>query len=89
MDRNEAIVRLVEYAVSKGLIEECDRVWAVNSILETLKLDSFEAPAWFEWEEAPGEMELAPILEVLLDDAYQRGVLEENSVVYRDLLDTA
>ena len=28
------------------------------------------------------------MLEVLLDDAHQRGVLKENSVVYRDLFDT-
>ena len=33
-------------------------------------------------------MELAPILEELLDDAHDRGVLTENSVVYRDLFDT-
>ena len=26
------------------------------------------------------------ILDTLIDDAYERGVLEENSVVYRDLL---
>ena len=30
---------------------------------------------------------MAQILDVLLDDAYQRGVLQENSVVYRDLFD--
>ena len=31
---------------------------------------------------------MAPVLAELLDDAYARGVLAENSVVYRDLFDT-
>ena len=33
-------------------------------------------------------MNLTELLDALLDDAYERGVLEENSVVYRDLFDT-
>ena len=48
-----------------------------------MKLDSYTDPGQ-EWE----ELELAPILEELLNDAYARGVLAENSVVYRDLFDT-
>ena len=51
--------------------------------MDTLKLDSYTDPGQ-EW----GEIELAPVLEELLDDAYARGVLTENSVVYRDLFDT-
>ena len=34
------------------------------------------------------EAGLTEILDTLIDDAYERGVLEENSVVYRDLFDT-
>ena len=83
MDRNEAITKLVDYAVQEGLVEENEYIWAVNTILDALKLDDF-TPA------APdsGTVELAPVLEALLDDAYDRGVLTENSVVYRDLFDT-
>ena len=32
----EAINSLVAYGVKEGLIEECDKVWAVNRILEIL-----------------------------------------------------
>ena len=80
---DDAISKLITYAERTGLIEPCDRVWAVNSILDVLKLDSYTEPDR-EW----GEIELAPVLEELLDDAYARGVLAENSVVYRDLFDT-
>ncbi len=80
-----AISKLTDYAVRTGLIEECERVWAVNTILDVLKLDSYTEPER-NWD--VDSLELAPILEELLDDAYARGVLTENSVVYRDLFDT-
>ena len=80
---DKEVSQLAAYALRTGLIEENEYIWAVNTILDTLRLDSFTDPGQ-EW----GELELAPILERLLDDAYQRGVLSENSVVYRDLFDT-
>ena len=83
MERDEAISKLISYALHTGLIEPCETTWAVNTILDALKLDSFAGP-----EPRDEAVELAPVLEALLDDAHQRGVLEEDSVVYRDLLDT-
>ena len=80
---DEAVSKLVTYALRTGLIQENETVWAVNTVLDALKLDSYTDPGK-EWE----ELELAPILEELLDDAHARGVLAENSVVYRDLFDT-
>lgn len=80
-----AIAKLIDYALQRGLIEECEYTWAVNMILDVLKLDTYSEP---ERTWSPESVELAPVLDELLDDAYKRGVLEENSVVYRDLLDT-
>ncbi len=81
---NEAISKLISYARRTGLIEENERIWAANAVAEVLKLDSC-ADTGAEWDGS----RLAPVLDELLDDAYARGVLAENSVVYRDLLDTA
>ncbi|MGI5962507.1 MAG: UDP-glucose--hexose-1-phosphate uridylyltransferase [Lawsonibacter sp.] len=78
-----AVSKLATYALRTGLIEACEYTWAINTILDVLKLDSYTDPGQ-EW----GELSLAPILDQLLDDAYARGVLTENSVVYRDLFDT-
>ena len=80
---HEAVSKLAAYALQKGLIGESETIWAVNTILDVLKLDGYADPGQ-EW----GDVELAPVLEELLDDACQRGVLAENSVVYRDLFDT-
>ena len=80
-----AIAKLADYAICTGLVEECERTWAVNTILDVLKLDSYSEPPR-DWD--PDTVELAPVLEELLDDACARGVLAENSVVYRDLFDT-
>ena len=37
---NTAITKLVNYAVKNGLMEECDRVYAVNRLIEALGLDA-------------------------------------------------
>ncbi len=80
---NDAVSKLASYALQRGLIEESEYVWAINTILDALKLDGYTGPG-----QTYGDIELAPVLEELLDDAYARGVLTENSVVYRDLFDT-
>ena len=78
------IQALVAYALDTGLIEPCEQVWAVNTLLEALGLDSYTEP------ETPAErpVDLPVVLTALMDDAHARGVLKEDSVVYRDLFDT-
>ncbi|MBD5118032.1 MAG: UDP-glucose--hexose-1-phosphate uridylyltransferase [Clostridiales bacterium] len=78
-----AIEKLADYAIQKDLIDPEDRTWAINTILDVLKIDSY-TDSHQKW----ADIELAPVLDELLDDAHERGVLTENSVVYRDLLDT-
>ena len=81
---DKEIAALVAYAERTGLIEPCERAWAVNTLLEGLGLDSYTAPE----EPVSGDIDLAKTLEALMDDAHARGVLKEDSVVYRDLFDT-
>ena len=81
---NEAISKLVTYALRTGLISQQETIWATNAILEVLKLDSYADPG-VEW----GDIDLSAVLDELTDDAYARGVLAENSIGYRDLFDTA
>ena len=80
---DEAISKLVTYARRTGLIGEGETIWAVNTILDVLKRDSYADPGR-EW----GEIDLAAVLEELTDDACARGMVTEDSVVYRDLFDT-
>ena len=79
----EAIKKLVQYGLDTGLIQERDRIYATNQILDVLGMDSYEEP-----ETAEGEICLEEVLKELLDHAHETGVLAEDSVTYRDLFDT-
>jgi UDPglucose--hexose-1-phosphate uridylyltransferase len=81
---NFEIERLVQYALMKGLIEEEDVIYSRNRVLEVLGLDDFKNVEVSEEEvESPVE-----ILNNILNWGYKTGILENNTPVYRDLLDT-
>ncbi|WP_024613156.1 UDP-glucose--hexose-1-phosphate uridylyltransferase [Clostridium sp. Ade.TY] len=78
------IDRLIKYSVMKNLIECEDEVYIRNSLLELFKLDDYEASdIEDEVLNTP-----TPILESLLDYAYEKGLIEYNTPIYRDLFDT-
>ena len=77
---DQAIADLVQYALDTGLVEEADRVWAVNGLLEDLGLS--------DWEEIPGRVRpLEEILGEILDWAVAQGRIEDGTTS-RDLFDT-
>ena len=78
------IKELVSYAVACGLIEEADRTYATNCLMETLKLSDFTD----DGTPVAGRP-LEEILRDMLDYAVANGLVESDSVVYRDLFDTA
>lgn len=89
----EAIARLVQYGLATGLIENEDRRYIANHLLELLGIDSLEESAEaailaFDPSDKTVVGELEEILGQLCDYAYEAGLLEENSVGYRDLFDT-
>ena len=79
----ESIAKLVQYGMEQGLLQEEDRIYAINRILEVLKLDDYQ-----EQEQVPEHPDLEETLNELLDYAAGKGLMEHNSVVYRDLFDT-
>ena len=78
----EAIRNLVQYGLDTGLIEKEDELYARNQILRELGLDEYEEP-----EGEAGGVCLEETLKELLDWAAEKGILEHDSVVYRDLFD--
>ena len=78
----KSIKQLVQYAVSNGLIEKQDEIWATNRILEVLNLDSYEDVA-VESSDTP----LEEILGALLDFAVEKGLISDD-ITSRDLFDT-
>lgn len=84
---NTYICALAQYAVDRGLIEENERIYSINMLLDVLKLDEYN-PCDDEDKVIALSSDLEAILQFIDDYAYDRGLIEENSVVYRDLFDT-
>ena len=78
-----SIKKLVQYGRTTGLIEAEDEIYARNQILEVLKMSEYEEPGGIT-----DEISLEDTLNALTDYAAEQGILENNSVVYRDLFDT-
>ena len=77
-----AVLKLVDHALTSGLIVECEKTWAVNTVLDVIRADALPDI------QVPDHAELSQALDALCDWAFEHGALAENSVVYRDLFDT-
>ena len=80
MPVNQLLASLVQYGIDHHLLEEADRVFILNQLLDALGLHEYEAAE-------PSDLPLEEILKGLLDDAVSRGVCA-GDVTSRDLLDT-
>ncbi len=77
------VAQLVNYAIDNGLIEKEDTIYCTNYIIGILGVSEYVEP---EGEIAAASLE--EILSDICDFAYENGIIEENSVTYRDLFDT-
>ena len=78
----EAIKKLVQYGINTGLTPESERIYTTNLLLDVMKEDSYE--------DMPCDLSnivLEDVLAELLDEAVKRDIIED-SITYRDLLDT-
>jgi len=78
------IERLLKYGQHWGLLGKWDVVPARNALLDLFQIsEPYDGLVEEESYDSP-----VPILDNLLDYAYETGLLKENTVTYRDLLDT-
>lgn len=80
---DNAIKKLVEYGIQKGLISEVDKIYVTNRILEVLQ----KADYLPEFAETSLQIDLEDILKEILNYAIEKGRIE-NSAASRDLFDT-
>ena len=77
------IERLIKFAVRKKMITVWDIIPVRNSLMAVLNVEEpFQGEVKDDARETPVE-----ILENILDYAYEKGIIEENTTTYRDLLD--
>ncbi len=86
----EDIRRLISYGVTTGLTPKEDAVYTTNRLLELFGLDELEEQDkdLSGFSSAASADELEGILGRMCDYAFEKGMLAENTVTYRDLFDT-
>ena len=90
----EDILKLTEYGMVTGLVPKEDERFTINRLLELFELEELDEDAVAAYQSRTpmsreeAEESLEELLNRLLDYAYEKGILKENSVVYRDLFDT-
>ena len=80
---NTYITELVNYGIEKGLIDEQDRIYTVNRLIELFELDEYTEP-----DEVSGSRELHLILEDMTAWAFEHGVMKSDTIASKDLFDT-
>lgn len=83
------IRKLVTYGLKTGLIEKEDEIYTTNRLLELFELEEPEENP----EETQGNLtmeveELEQVLGRMMDYAREKGIMQEDGIVYRDLFDT-
>ncbi len=79
------IRKLVRYGVITGLVPEEDVIFTTNRLLELFGLEDLEET---EEQVSMQENELEAVLKSMCDYACEKGLIAEDSIVYRDLFDT-
>ena len=79
------IRKLVAYGLQTGLVPKEDKIFTTNRLLELFGLDELEENDIDVTMELD---ELESVLNSMCDYAYEKGIMTENSIVYRDLFDT-
>ena len=80
---NTYITELVNYGISKGLIDELDRVYTTNKLIEFFGLDEYNEPS-----EITEKRDLHLILEDMMDWAFKNGIMASDTNAQKDLFDT-
>lgn len=75
------IKALIDYALNCGLLDENDKYYAVNSILDILNLDEYIDT------QADSDIELEKILDNFISYAVENGIIDDN-ITEKDLFDT-
>lgn len=80
---DQLISELVAYGLQNGLVDDADKVYVTNGLLELFQRQDYQEP-----EESGKPRELHLILEDMLAFTKSHGILEDDTVTMKDLFDT-
>lgn len=83
MGLTKNIKKIVAYGISARLIQPEDEIFMINQYLDLFGLDEYDDP------DIDGEkIVLVDILNALTDEAFEKGIIQSDDIVTRDLFDT-
>lgn len=82
------IEHLLAFAIKNGIINRLDTIYMRNRLMEVLCLNESQHDLP-DSDSLPVPETATPILEAMLDYAWQKGLMPDNTLTSRDLLDTA
>lgn len=82
MEIYKHISALVNYAIDNHMLREDDRIYSINRILDLLNLDSYVE--YYVRKEVVYPSEL---LDPILDYAAEKGIIQPNTITFRDIFD--
>lgn len=91
MNINYEIERLIQHGIRSKMVHRLDKTEVTNRVLEILDLDEFEISdkEIADINRKDKDLKLASeILENILDFTAQKGLFKEDTVTYRDLMDS-
>ena len=78
------IIKLVEYAYRKKLLEEEDKIYAINKLCDLLEENDFQ---YQKIDDFNMVNEPSTLLKPLLDSASAKGIINPDTVTKRDILE--
>lgn len=90
----QKILELVEYGLVTGLVKPEDNIYTINRLLELFGLDEMKDEVLEAYAkrgpmtEEAAVANLEGILAAMLDYAAEHGLMQDNTITYRDLFDT-
>ena len=83
MGLTKNIKKIVAYGISARLIQPEDEIFMINQYLDLFGLDEYDDP-----DIDDEKIVLVDILNALTDEAFEKGIIQSDDIVTRDLFDT-
>ena len=83
MGLTKNIKKLVAYGIGARLIQPEDEIFMINQYLDLFGLDEYDDP-----DIDDEKIVLVDILNALTDEAFEKGIIQSDDIVTRDLFDT-